>query len=179
MTFIIGRHSTFRLPKQLTSPVRHAWEMVARDQKQVLGAIPVLASDNEGPVDIEVRYAEPEDNCPGFPEAYCFRFRESGRVKTFFIAARNDLGLVYGLLEYSRRFLGVDPFWFWTDKSPERRDAIHIPEEEYDSPEPFVRFRGWFVNDEVCLIGWRRNILLLARYGSRSLRRCCAVEGIW
>jgi hypothetical protein len=128
---------------------------VARDQKQVLGAIPVLASDNEGPVDIEVRYAEPEDNCPGFPEAYCFRFRESGRVKTFFIAARNDLGLVYGLLEYSRRFLGVDPFWFWTDKSPERRDAIHIPEEEYDSPEPFVRFRGWFVNDEVCLIGWK------------------------
>ena len=82
--------------------------------------------------------------------------------------------------EYSRRFLGVDPFWFWTDKYPERRDAIHIPEEKYDSPEPFVRFRGWFVNDEVCLIGWKEEYPPTREVWQEPVfRRCCAVEGIW
>lgn len=27
--------------------------------------------------------------------------------------------------------------------------------EHYSSPESIVKFRGWFVNDEVCLIGWK------------------------
>jgi len=155
MTLVIDKHAAFRLPTPLSSPVLHAWEMVARDHECVFGSVPTLADDDRVPVQVEVRYARPEDRCPNFPEAYCFRFTETGGAQTLRIAARDDLGLVYGLLEYSRRYLGVDPFWFWTDRYPARRDAISISAEDYDAPEPFVRFRGWFVNDEVCLIGWK------------------------
>ncbi|HZG86284.1 glycosyl hydrolase 115 family protein [Paenibacillus sp.] len=155
MTLTIDRHTAYRLPQPLTSPVRHAWEMVARDHERVFGAAPKRIDEGDAPAAVEVRYAQPEDRCPNRPEAYCFRFAEAGGATALHIAARDDLGLVYGLLEYSRRFLGVDPFWFWADKPPERRDAVAVPAEPFDSPEPYTRFRGWFVNDEVCLIGWK------------------------
>ncbi|MFD0671118.1 glycosyl hydrolase 115 family protein [Cohnella sp. GCM10027633] len=155
MTLIIDRHTTYRLPKKLTSPVRHAWGMVERDLKNVFGEVPKLKEDDGAPVEVEIRYALPEDLCPGHPESFSFRFIEAEGAMTLHITAHDDLGLVFGLLEYSRRYLGVDPFWFWMDKYPMPRHEIHISEENYDSPESFVRFRGWFVNDEVCLIGWK------------------------
>ena len=155
MTLIIDRHATYRLPNKLTTPVQYAWDMVARDLKSVIGYAPKLKIDEEGPVEVEVRYAIPEDHCPDRPEAFAFRFTETNGAKTLHITAHDDLGLVYGLLEYSRRYLGVDPFWFWMDKYPDYKGSVQLPEEDYDSPASFVRFRGWFVNDEVCLIGWR------------------------
>lgn len=155
MTLSINCKATFRLPVPTPSPVRHAWEMVARDQRHVLGEAPTLRIERDGHVHVEVRYAQPEDRCSEHPEAYCFRFTETEGGKTLHIAGRDELGIVYGLLEYSRRVLGVDPFWFWMDKLPERRVMVDIPEEDFDSTESFVRFRGWFVNDEVCLIGWK------------------------
>jgi len=155
MTLIIDRHATYRLPNKLTTPVQYAWDMVARDLKSVIGYAPKLKIDEEGPVEVEVRYAIPEDHCPDRPEAFAFRFTETNGAKTLHITAHDDLGLVYGLLEYSRRYLGVDPFWFWMDKYPDYKGSVQLHEEDYDSPASFVRFRGWFVNDEVCLIGWR------------------------
>nr|WP_245599914.1 glycosyl hydrolase 115 family protein [Paenibacillus harenae] len=155
MAFIIDRKTTYRIPPHPSSPVRHVWKMVERDHAQVLGAVPrhVLGADE--PADVVIRYAVSQDRCPDRPEAFCFRFVKDGGRTTLHIAAADDLGLVYGMLEYSGKYLGVDPFWFWADLSPERRSRIEIPEGDYDSPEPFVRFRGWFVNDEVCLIGWK------------------------
>nr|WP_235548970.1 glycosyl hydrolase 115 family protein [Paenibacillus sp. Soil522] len=155
MALIIDRNTTYRIPKNPASPVRHAWEMVQRDHEQVLGAVPRLISAEDEPADVVIRYAKPEDRCPDRPEAFCFRFVKYGGKTELHIAAGDDLGLVYGMLEYSGKHLGVDPFWFWADLPPERRSRVELPEGDYDSPEPFVRFRGWFVNDEVCLIGWK------------------------
>ncbi|MGM0879665.1 MAG: glycosyl hydrolase 115 family protein [Bacillota bacterium] len=155
MALIIDRNTTYRIPKNPASPIRHAWEMVQRDHEQVLGAVPRLIPAEDEPADVVIRYAEPEDRCPNRPEAFCFRFVKYGGKTELHIAAGDDLGLVYGMLEYSGKHLGVDPFWFWADLPPERRIRVELPEGDYDSPEPFVRFRGWFVNDEVCLIGWK------------------------
>ncbi|MCA0758085.1 glycosyl hydrolase 115 family protein [Paenibacillus sp. N4] len=127
--------------------------MVKRDHEQVMGAAPALRERELA--DVVFRYAEPEDRCPEHPEAFCFRFVNDGDRTVLHIAAADDLGLVYGMLEYSGKFLGVDPFWFWADLPPKLRSHIEVPADNYNSPEPFVRFRGWFVNDEVCLIGWR------------------------
>jgi len=155
MTFTIDHKSTYRLPRNICSAVRHAWDMVARDHRHVFGTAPSLVSDETSRVQVEIRYAEPRDRVPEYSEAFSFRFAENEGEHNLHIVGRDDLGLVYGMLEYSRRFLGVDPFWFWMDKYPERRTAVQIPLEDYDAPESYVRFRGWFVNDEVCLIGWK------------------------
>jgi peptidyl-tRNA hydrolase len=153
MSFIIAGNTTYRIPDNPSSPIRHAWDMVRRDHNQVFGVAPALAA--HGHADIVFRYAEPEDNCPEHPEAYCFRFITDGERMILHVAARDDLGLVYGMLEYSRKYFNVDPFWFWADLTPEARSQIAVAPEPYDSIQPVVRFRGWFVNDEVCLIGWK------------------------
>ncbi|MDB4867166.1 MAG: hypothetical protein JWR03_1499 [Cohnella sp.] len=155
MSFIIDRNTTYRIPNDPASPIRHTWEMIKRDHKQVLGTVPAIVLEEEEHADVVFRYTVPGDRCPERPEAFCFRFVTNGGRTELHIAASDDLGLVYGMLRYSRKYLGVDPFWFWADLLPERRNQIEIPVTDYDSPEPFVRFRGWFVNDEVCLIGWK------------------------
>ncbi|MDQ0063047.1 glycosyl hydrolase 115 family protein [Paenibacillus harenae] len=155
MALIIDRNTTYRIPKNPASPIRHALEMVKRDHEQVFGAIPRLISAEDEQADVVVRYAVPEDRCPERPEAFSFRFVKDGGRTQLHIVAGDDLGLVYGMLEYSGKHLGVDPFWFWADLPPVRRSRVELPECDCDSTEPFVRFRGWFVNDEVCLIGWK------------------------
>ncbi|WP_336745493.1 glycosyl hydrolase 115 family protein [Paenibacillus sp. y28] len=142
------------LPENLTSAVRHALDMIARDHAKVFGEPPQMTLDRTA-AHIVVRYAGPEDSCPQRPEAFSLRFERLPERPVLHIVGRDDLGLIYGLLHYSRYYLGVDPFWFWADLPVVRRSVVEIPCRDYDSPQPKVRYRGWFVNDEVCLIGWK------------------------
>ena len=41
----------------------------------------------------------------------------TANADSLLLSAADDLGFVYGLFEISRRFLGVQPFWFWCDQS--------------------------------------------------------------
>nr|WP_181592972.1 glycosyl hydrolase 115 family protein [Paenibacillus sp. YN15] len=141
-------------PHTLSSPVRHALDMLIRDMNTVLGHEPLTGND-PGAADIIIRYAEEEDNCEARPEAFVLRFRADGNRVWLTVAASDDLGLVYGILHISRAYLGIQPFWFWADQTVPARSFVEVPCEDYEAPAPKVRFRGWFVNDEVCLIGWK------------------------
>lgn len=70
------------------------------------------------------------------------------------ISASDELGHIYGLLYISGEFLGIKPFWFWMDQKIDRCAALEIKEGRYNSPVPSVRYRGWFVNDEVLIMKW-------------------------
>ena len=70
------------------------------------------------------------------------------------IAASDELGFVYGLLYISRKFLGIQPFWFWLDQRVERRDGASVKNGEYRPEKPAVKYRGWFINDEVLIMKW-------------------------
>lgn len=70
------------------------------------------------------------------------------------IYARDELGFVYGLLYISEKFLGIKPFWFWMDQKIEKTDAISVKYGKYYSAKPIVKYRGWFVNDEVLIMKW-------------------------
>ncbi|WP_336773737.1 glycosyl hydrolase 115 family protein [Paenibacillus sp. MMO-58] len=139
---------------ELSSPVEHALRILNRDLETVLGAKPETVADSDT-AELVVRLAEERDNGPHRPEAFCYRFVRTGDKVQMNIAGIDELGIVYGILEFSRKYLGIQPFWFWMDQSIKRLSEIIIPCESYDSPEAKVRYRGWFVNDEVCLIGWK------------------------
>jgi hypothetical protein len=66
----------------------------------------------------------------------------------------DSLGCVYALLFISGYFLGVTPFWYWNDQPFTRRPFAAVPLGIYPSPRYAVRFRGWFVNDEVLIENW-------------------------
>ena len=144
-----------QIPNIRTSPVEHAIRILVRDLETVLGETPKLVIGTEKEAKICIRMAEERDNCHQRPEAYGFRFHSNGRISWLDIVAHDDLGIVYGILEFSRKFLGIQPFWFWTDQSIIKRPKIDIPFNDFEAPLPKVRYRGWFVNDEVCLIGWK------------------------
>lgn len=71
------------------------------------------------------------------------------------IHASDDLGFIYGIYEISKQILGILPFWFWNDQKITKQEAYEVAENfEYESEEPEVRYRGWFVNDEVLIHKW-------------------------
>ncbi len=71
------------------------------------------------------------------------------------LRAGDPLGFVYGLYRISSDLLGVQPFWFWNDQRLIKRDAHAVPADWSVRSEPFaVRYRGWFINDEVLLHAW-------------------------
>lgn len=74
------------------------------------------------------------------------------------IHAGDDLGFIYGLYEISRSILGITDFWFWNDQPVEPCDGYPVADDYRCYSKPYrVRFRGWFVNDEVLLHTWSVN----------------------
>lgn len=73
------------------------------------------------------------------------------------IYASDELGFVYGLLYISEKFLGIQPFWFWMDQKIEKTDSVNIEYGQYHSPKPMIKYRGWFINDEVLIMKWKIN----------------------
>lgn len=70
---------------------------------------------------------------------------------------RDALGGVYGLLHLSEHALGIAPLWFWNDQPLHRMPAAEIPCGTVTSPTCAVRYRGWFINDEVLLDPWKQD----------------------
>ncbi len=73
------------------------------------------------------------------------------------VYAGDELGFVYGLLYISEKFLGIKPFWFWMDQHIEKIDKIEVEYGEYRPQKHSVKYRGWFVNDEVLIMRWSIN----------------------
>jgi hypothetical protein len=64
-------------------------------------------------------------------------------------------GTIYAIYEFSQEFLGVDPLYYWTDATPEKRDSVNVPASLSKAfPAPLFKYRGFFVNDEDLLTGW-------------------------
>ncbi len=70
------------------------------------------------------------------------------------VRANDGLGFIYGLLYISQHFLGIHPFWFWMDQKIEKTEGVAVPCGQYRAPRPAVKYRGWFINDEVLIAKW-------------------------
>ncbi len=85
------------------------------------------------------------------PECYSIRLVDDILI----IKASDELGWIYGIYAVSKELLGVNELWFWNDQRFDMKDAIAIPEGFLKESHPYaVRYRGWFVNDEVLISHW-------------------------
>ena len=124
-----------------SKPIQHAVCALCRDMKAVL-------TETDAPGDA-IRLTKDSDL---LPECFCLQVQNNELLLT----AADTLGFVYGLFEISKRFLGVQPFWFWNDQKFIKTDSVTVPQNfTYESKPARVRYRGWFVNDETLISHWK------------------------
>ena len=72
------------------------------------------------------------------------------------IAGSDERGTMWGIYEFSQKYLGVDPLYLWTDHAPAAKKEVIVPEVDIvDGPKTY-KFRGWFINDEDLIEGFCR-----------------------
>lgn len=71
------------------------------------------------------------------------------------VKGKTDIEVILGIYKVSELLLGIHPFWFWNDQHCEECKVLEIEDGyKYISSIPRVRYRGWFINDEVLLEKW-------------------------
>jgi len=63
------------------------------------------------------------------------------------IAGSDRRGAIYGIYEISRQ-IGVSPWYWWADVTPEKQDNLVVRQGTYKQGEPSVKYRGIFLNNE-------------------------------
>ncbi|WP_337102526.1 glycosyl hydrolase 115 family protein [Paenibacillus sp. YIM B09110] len=70
------------------------------------------------------------------------------------IAGSDTLAAIYGIYEFSRVVLGVNPLHLWTGHEAATKENLDFGSISLsDGPNTFD-YRGWFINDEDLLLGW-------------------------
>ena len=121
---------------------------LANDLEKIFGTRPAIVTN----VDAAANAIVLRKGGSGF-ERYSL---SSGQRNTLVVSGSDDRGVMFGVYRFCSDFLGVDPFYFWSDLEPERRseqewaDGIELAQDE-----PAFKYRGWFINDEDFLNGFR------------------------
>jgi hypothetical protein len=63
------------------------------------------------------------------------------------IVGSDKRGTIYGVYDLSEQ-IGVSPWYWWADVTPDPADALYVLDGRYERGEPAVRYRGIFLNDE-------------------------------
>ena len=147
-------------------PVRRATEDLLHDFERVFGQTPSLANHMEGSGQIAILisgptrpYAGIRCTVPSGTESFAFSVVDLAGVQqvhdVICLTGADMRGTIYAIYQFSQSVLGVDPMYLWTDKEPEERRAITLPEDFAKThPSPVFRYRGFFINDEDLLSGW-------------------------
>ena len=73
------------------------------------------------------------------------------------IAGADMRGTIYGIYEISEQ-MGVSPWYDWADVPVPHSTGLGLAVGTYTVPQPAVRYRGIFLNDEApCLTSWVKN----------------------
>jgi hypothetical protein len=150
-----------------SEPVQRAVADLTSDFEKVFGRHPkvVSRSDNVRPVTI---FVAEQSNLPpqmrsravGAPESFSISVQAADWSPAppghaVVLSGADTRGTIYAVYEFSQRYLGIDPLYYWTDHQPAKRASIQIPATLHeDYPAPLFKYRGFFINDEDLLTGW-------------------------
>lgn len=187
--FLLNKGTRIRTEDGTYKGIVSAINILKRDLQKVF-ATSAIDIKNEIKVHID-------KNLKSAPETFRIEVLSS---ETLVISSLDELGAIYGLLYISSQYLNVDPFWFFCDKEPELLEQVFINEKVYCSNPFYIKYRGWFINDEVLLLGlnekspelnvWEKVFETLLRLGgnmvipgtgrhSHQLRDIAVRMGLW
>jgi Glycosyl hydrolase family 115 len=147
--------------------VRLATQSLADDFEAALGTRPAVIEGKENAAPVTILVGEwlkiPEPLRPPSltgAESFSISVQTANRnnqrpTKVVVLAGADIRGTMYAIYQFSEKYLGIDPLYYWTNRQPERRASIEIPaslDERF--PTPLFKYRGFFINDEDLLTGW-------------------------
>lgn len=146
-----GKNISLVVEKNEEKVVHLAIDLLKRDVKSVLDAELILDGKEShvivgtiGQSSLLKNYAKEVATIEGRHEAFLLKVLEGGKL---LIAGSDKRGTAYGVLELSR-LLGVSPWEWWADATPEKREVFRLPVGYTLTQEPTVPYRGIFLNDE-------------------------------
>ncbi len=146
-----GKNISLVVEKNEEKVVHLAIDLLKRDVKSVLDAELTLDGKEShvivgtiGQSSLLKNYAKEVATIEGRHEAFLLKVLEGGKL---LIAGSDKRGTAYGVLELSR-LLGVSPWEWWADATPEKREVFRLPVGYTLTQEPTVPYRGIFLNDE-------------------------------
>lgn len=131
--------------------VHTALELFTRDCQAVLSA-PVQQDGKAGHIVIGTVGKSPliaetgadVSVLEGKKQAFLLTVLPDGKL---LVAGSDQYGTAYGIMELSRS-MGVSPWEWWADVTPERKDRFELPAGYKTIQAPSVEYRGIFINDE-------------------------------
>ena len=139
--------------------VQTALQLFARDYETVFSA-PATISVNHGGIIVGTVDKSPLIAATGVDisdlksknQAFLISVLPGGRL---LVAGSDSHGTAYGIMELSR-LIGVSPWEWWADVTPEKKEAFHLAADYKMVQSPSVEYRGIFINDEEWgLMPWR------------------------
>ena len=146
-----GQTVTIACCKSEKLVVRTSLEMLGRDIRTVLSATTEL-NDKVGAIVVGTVGQSNLINETGIDlsalknkkQAFLLTVSQDGKLV---VAGSDSHGTAYGILEISR-LLGVSPWEWWADVTPEKRETFRLSSKFRELQSPSVEYRGIFINDE-------------------------------
>jgi hypothetical protein len=162
---LLNNTATILISREEPEPLQKAAEDLAADFEKVLAARPKIVQSKGDAGAVTVLIAEapkvPESMRPtGLDNSESFsistpRADWNSHTKVVLLAGADVPGTMYAVYEFSERYLGTDPLYYWTEREPARRASVAIPASlDLKLPPPVFKYRGFFINDEDLLTGW-------------------------
>lgn len=131
--------------------VQTALQLFAGDYETVFSA-PATISVNHGGIIVGTVDKSPLIAATGVDisdlksknQAFLISVLPGGRL---LVAGSDSHGTAYGIMELSR-LIGVSPWEWWADVTPEKKEAFHLAADYKMVQSPSVEYRGIFINDE-------------------------------
>ena len=158
----IGGNVSIVLADRNDGSVKKAAEDLASDFEKVTGKRPKISEQMQDAGRIAIVVGEaaklPEELRPSGlngAESFSISVHAMDGGKAIVLAGADMRGTIYAVYEFSQKYLGIDPLYYWTDQVPVHRAAVEVPASLDETYKPPVfRYRGFFINDEDLLTGW-------------------------
>lgn len=150
-SFRSGQSVTVACDNTEEKVVQTALQLFARDYETVFSA-PATISVNHGGIIVGTVDKSPLIAATGVDisdlksknQAFLISVLPGGRL---LVAGSDSHGTAYGIMELSR-LIGVSPWEWWADVTPEKKEAFHLAADYKMVQSPSVEYRGIFINDE-------------------------------
>jgi len=161
---IIDRSSTILIDTREPAPIQRAARDLANDMASVFGApVRMVHSPRDAAATtlvVAFNYNLPAGvQRPTGWETLRLALAGTPSRQAVVLTGSDVRGTIFAIYEFSRRFLHVDPFYWWNDNPPPRASSVRVDADAaMQHGPPTFRYRGWFLNDEDLLTAWRPGI---------------------